>query len=155
MHLVRVAHPNRAAALHGRMTFQDVLYLGRINVVTAGHNHSLDALAEVNEAFGIHHAQVAGMQPYVTVGVKAHSLGILRFVIDVAQHHRRAGETDFALLAVRQLVAGAGLANLVISIGIRDAYAPLLLFVIRCKAARRDALRGAVAFAHPDACVVV
>ena len=95
------------------------------------------------------------MQPDVAVVVLAQRLGILLLVVDITQHHRRAGEANLALFAIGQLVVGARLANLVVGIGVRDTDAPLLLFVVRSQAAGGDALGGAVTLAHPHARIVL
>ena len=56
---------------------QDVLQLGGIDVVAVGDDHALDALAEVDEAVVVHHAQVAGVDPGQAVGVGLQGLGRL------------------------------------------------------------------------------
>ena len=155
LHLERIRHTDDAAALHGGMTFQDVLDLGRIDIVAVGDDHALDALAEVDEALLVHQAQVPGVEPDVAVRVAAQRLGILLFVVDVADHHRRAGQADLTLFPVGELVAGTGLADLVIGVRIGQADAAFLFLVVRSQAAGGHTFGSAVTFPHADAGVVV
>ena len=95
------------------------------------------------------------MQPCVAVGVLLQSLGVLFRMTDVAEHHRWAGEADFALFAVRHFFLGSGLADLEISVRERDADGTFLLLVVGGKTACRDALGGAVAFAYANTGVML
>ena len=149
LHLVRIAHADHAAALHGWMTLQHIFDLGRVDIVAAGDYHPLYPLAEIDETFFIHHAEVSGMQPDMAVGMSAQRLAVLFFMVDVAEHHGRSGKAYLPFLAVRHLLAGAGPADLEEGVRERDADAAFLFLVVRGKAACGHALGRTVSL--PDA----
>ena len=155
LHLDGVLDADDAAQVDVLVALQDVLQLGGIHVVAVGDDHALDALAEVDEALLVHHAQVAGMDPGQSVGVGLLGLGRLLGVVDILQHHGGAGQADLALLAVGDLLLGAGLDDLIIGIREGDADGALLLLVDGGQAAGGDALGGAVALPDGDGCAVL
>ena len=150
LHLERVLHADHTAALDGRMPLDNILKLRRIHVVSAGDDHPFDPLAEIDEAFVVHLAQIARVKPHMAVLMHAHRLLVLLLMADVTQHHRRSGEADFAFLAKRQLITGARFADLEISVRERNADGTFLLLVVWRQAAGGHALGRAVTFAHTD-----
>ena len=95
------------------------------------------------------------MDPGQAVGVGLLGLGRLLGVVDILQHHGGAGQADLALLAVGDLLLGAGLDDLIIGIREGDADGALLLLVDGGQAAGGDALGGAVALPDGDGCAVL
>ena len=143
-----------AGKVYRLMGFQHVFYLGWVYVIAVGDYHALDALTEVYEAFLVHLAQIAGMYPYEAVAVVLHGVCGLLGMVHVAQHHRGAGKTYLALLAVWYLLGGAGLYYLIVGIREGQANAALLCLVHGGQAAGGNALCSAVALAYAYGCAV-
>ena len=155
LHLVGILHADDAAHVHALVLVQDALDLGGIDVVAAGDDHALDALAEVDVAVLVHHAQVAGVHPGEAVGVLAQGVRGLLGMVDVLHHHRGARQADLALLTVGHLDLGAGHHDLVVGIREGDADGALAGQARRGQAAGGDAFGGAVALAHLDGGLVI
>ena len=150
LHAVRIGNADDAAHLNLLMGIQDVFQLGGIDVVTGRDDHSLGASAEVDEAFIVHHAKVACVNPCKTVLMGAQGFGCFLGVVHIALHDSRTGKQNFTFLAIRHFLIGARLDNL--DIGVREGQTDtaFLVTVARCQAARRDSLGCAIAFTHLD-----
>ena len=155
MYFKRIGNADYAAHLNKLVCVKNIFKLRGIHIVAAGDNHSLEALAEIYEAFVVHGAEVAGMNPSASVGVHLKGLSIFFRMVEIAYHNRRAGNADFALLTVGKLLLSAGLHNAVV--GVREwlTYAALLIHMGGGEAACGNAFRCAVTFAHLNTCVVV
>ena len=77
----------------------------------------------------VHDTQVAGIDPGEAVIVLAEGLGRLVGVVHVLLHDGGACQQDLALLAVGQLLVGAGLDDLDIRVGEGQADGALLVDV--------------------------
>lgn len=130
-HLVRIFYADDAAHLNGIVSVYDVFKLGRINVVSARNNHSLNALFEIDESVLIHAAEVARMQPHMAVRMRAQCVCILFLVVEITYHYGRSAKADFAQFAVRNFIVCADSANLIVCVGIRQADAALTLLIVR------------------------
>uniref|UniRef100_A0A0N4Z3R1 Transcriptional regulator n=1 Tax=Parastrongyloides trichosuri TaxID=131310 RepID=A0A0N4Z3R1_PARTI len=96
-----VGHADHGGLGHGRMLEQGALDLSGIDVLAAGHDHVLDAVANIEIALGVQAARVAAAEP--AVGVQRRP----RFVLGapIAQHGPRRANGDLARLARRQTLA--------------------------------------------------
>jgi hypothetical protein len=70
---------------------QRVLHLDRADVLAAGDDHVLAAVLDLHVAVGLHHGQVAGVEPAALEGIARG-----RRVLQVALHHDVAAEHDLA-----------------------------------------------------------
>ena len=86
------------------MPEQDVLDLGRIDVLAAGDQHVLGAVDDRDEAVGVDRGDVAGVQPAVD-----DRLGGRLGPVPVAEHHVGPRHQDLAVLA--RIAVGAVLAD--------------------------------------------
>ena len=137
------------------MGVQNIFDLAGIYIVARGDDHPLGAAPEIDEALAVHGAQVAGIDPCQPVAVGTQSLGRLLGVVHVFLHHGGACQKDLALLAVGELLIGAGLHDLDVGVGEGQADGALLIHIHRGQAAGGDGLGGAVAFPHLNDSVVV
>src|ERR1700710_1176013 len=79
------------ALRHRRMLRDDVFHLHRIDVLAAGDDHVLYAIDQIDIAFLVHVAAVAGMHPVVD-----HGPGGFFRAFPIAHHHILAADRDFA-----------------------------------------------------------
>ena len=145
LHLVRVLDADDAGQEDLFVAVDDVFQLAGIDVVAGGDDHALDALGEVDEAVLVHLAEVTGVQPDAAVVVAAEGVMGLLGIVDVLEHDGGAGDADLALEIGVELLRGAGLDDLVVGIGERDADGADAVIILRGQAGGRDALGQAVA----------
>ena len=75
---------------HRRMLVEHVLDFQRGNVLSPGNDNVLGAILDLDITVGLHHGQIAGMEPAAGEGFRA-GLGILQ----IALHGQIAAEEDF------------------------------------------------------------
>lgn len=133
LNLVRILNADNAAHLYSLMSINDIFKLGGIDIVAAGHDHPLDALFEIDEAVGIHIAEISGMEPSVAVGMYAESIRILLGSVEVTYHNGRAPQADLAEFSERNGVISPNSANGIIGIRIRktDAASRSVVYGVR------------------------
>ena len=145
LHLIRVLDADDAGQEDLFVAVDDVFQLAGIDVIAGGDDHALDALGEVDKAVLVHLAKVAGVQPDAAVVVAAEGVMGLLGIVDVLEHDGGAGDADLALEIGVELLRGAGLDDLVVGIGERDADGADAVIILRGQAGGRDALGQAVA----------
>ena len=154
LHPVGIGNADDAGHLDHIIRIEDVLNLTGINIVAGGNDHALGTAAEVNEAFLVHRAEVAGVDPCETVVVMTQGLRSLFGVLHVFLHYSGTGEQNLALRAVGNFFIGARFDDLDVGVRERNADASLLEHVRRGQTACCDGLGGAVALTHRHGCAV-
>ena len=150
LNLVRILNADNAAHLYSLMSINDIFKLGGIDIVAAGHDHPLDALFEIDEAVGIHIAEISGMEPSIAVGMNAEGVRVLLGSVEVTYHNGRTPQADLAEFSERNGVISPDSANGIIGIRIRKTDAALALGCIRGQAACSNAFGSSVALAYMD-----
>ena len=95
-----VRHANDSRARDRRMPGKHILDFSRKDVETAGDDHVLAAIDDVEKTVGIATRKIAGVEPAV-----AKRLGRLLRLFPVAGHHQWPATADLADLAIGHLIA--------------------------------------------------
>src|SRR5579872_4088621 len=87
-----IRHTEDMGFEHRGMGVENLFDFARVDVLAAANDHILETTDNAHVALGVHHSEIARMQPAAGVDCFGGALGLL----PIALHHRIAAATDLA-----------------------------------------------------------